>query len=289
MPNLNDKYNYVTHIRLVDQALNHGLILCRVHRVIEFNQIAWMRPCRLNTSMRMATRNDFEKGFCKLMVNSVFGKTMERVDRHQNIKFAMTENQLNHLECKPNRIRTYDFGNNSSVVELSNTQVKEHKPIYSGQAILDISKMLLYEFHYGYMVPKYRSRQHLMYNDTDSTVYEIQTKNFYTDISLDVDIWFDTSNYPPNLDRPLPKGRNKMVLSKMKDEVAGSIITKSVALRSKSCSWETLGSSTCCTKGVKHYITEGMTHADFESILLKGKQIYKDQLSFTMTGHIIMA
>ena len=119
-PNLNDKRNYVCHIRLLDQALSHGLVLCRVHRVIEFDQISWMKPnVNFNISKRTAARNDFEKDFYKLMVNSVFRRTMERADRHWNIQFAMTEDQLNHLECKPNWIRTNDFENTFATLELN--------------------------------------------------------------------------------------------------------------------------------------------------------------------------
>ena len=94
-------------------------------------------------AVRASACNDFKKDFYKLMVNSVFGKTMERVNHHQDMQFATTEDHLNCLECKPNWVY---FGNDLSMVELSCTQDKEFKPIYSGQAILDISKMLLYEF-----------------------------------------------------------------------------------------------------------------------------------------------
>ena len=109
----------------------------------------------------------------------------------------------------------------------------------------------------------------------DSTIYEIQTEDFYTDKAPDVDEWFDRSNYPSMIDRPLPTGRNKKALGKMKDEAAGSIITEFVDLRSKSYSWETLESSTRCTKGVKRHVIRGMTHADFERSLLEGEKIYR--------------
>ena len=119
-PNLNNKRNYIGHIRLLDQALFQGLILHLVHKVIEFNQIAWMKLYVVfNTAMRTAAHNDCEKDFYKLMINSVFFKMMERVDCHQNIWFVAIEGQLNHLVCKPNWIRTYDFGNDFSMVELS--------------------------------------------------------------------------------------------------------------------------------------------------------------------------
>ena len=128
----------------------------------------------------------------------------------------MPEYQLNCLGSIPNWVRTYDFGNDFSVVELSRTWVREYKPIYSGQAILDVSKMLLYKFHCGYMAAKHGSRQHLLYSDTDSMIYQIQTKDFYADKAPDINMWFDMSNYPPTIDRPLPEGHNKKVLTKMK-------------------------------------------------------------------------
>ena len=118
-----------------------------------------------------------------------------------------------------------------SIIEMNKTAVKMHKPIYLGLSILDISKILMYEFWYDYMKPKYGNKVKLCYMDTDSFIMNIKTNDFYKDIANDVDKRFDTSNY--ELNRPLPTGENKKVIGLMKDELGGKIITEFVTLRPK--------------------------------------------------------
>ena len=108
-----------------------------------------------------------------------------------------------------------------------------NKPVYLGQAILDLSKTLMYEFHYDYMRPKYGSKVKLCYMDTDSFVYEIETEDFYRDIAKDVKKRFDTSGYSKDDNRPLPIGKNKKKIGLMKDELGGKIMTEFAALRVK--------------------------------------------------------
>ena len=101
--NLHDKKNYVVHIKSLKQALNHGLILKKVHRVIQFNQKAWLKPyIDMNTEYRKKAKNDFEKDFFKLMNNAVFGKTMENVRKHRDIKLVTTDKRRNQLVSEPN-------------------------------------------------------------------------------------------------------------------------------------------------------------------------------------------
>ena len=108
-----------------------------------------------------------------------------------------------------------------------------NKPVYLGQAILDISKILMYEFWYNYIKPKYEDKARLCYMDTDSFVIYIKTEDFYEDIANDVERWFDTSNYDKNDERPLPIGKNKKVIGLFKDELGGKIMKEFVALRAK--------------------------------------------------------
>ena len=117
---------------------------------------------------------------------------------------------------------------------MGRIKVVMNKPVYLGQAILDLSKTVMYEFHYDYMTQKYsynslRSSLQLCYMDKDSLVYRIQTEEFYEDISEDVPVRFDTSGYIP--ERPLPIGLNKKVIGLMKDELGGVIMTEFIALR----------------------------------------------------------
>ena len=119
------------------------------------------------------------------------------------------------------------------IMELRKVEVKMNKPIYLGQAILDISKTLMYEFWYDYIKPKYKDKARLYYMDTDSFVMYIKTEDFYKDIASDVERWFDTSNYDEVNKRPLPIDKNKMVIGLFKDELGRKIIKKFCALRAK--------------------------------------------------------
>ena len=125
------------------------------------------------------------------------------------------------------------FSEHSMAIEMKKTIVKLTNPLYLGTSILDISKILMYEFWYDYIKPKYGDRAKLCYTDTDSFIIYIKTEDFFEDISNDVERWFDTSNYDKNDKRPLPIGKNKKVPGLFKDELGGKIMTEVVALRPK--------------------------------------------------------
>ena len=197
VPNLRDKKNYVIHIQALNQVLQHGLRLDRIHRAIEFNHLPWLKTyIDCNTQLRTAATNDFEKDFFKLMNNLVFGKTMENIRKHRNIGLVTTEEKYLRTVMKPNFKSGVLFGENLMGCEMGKIKVVMNKPIYLGQAILDLSKIVMYEFHYDYMVPKYGlEKLKLCYMDMDSLVYDIKTEDFYEDIANDVEARFDTSGY----------------------------------------------------------------------------------------------
>ena len=154
--NLSDKEKYVVQIRSLKQALNHGLILKKVHRVIQFNQKAWLKSyIDMNTELRKQAKNDFEKDFYKLMNNAVLGKTMENVSNHRHIKLVTADKRRNQLVYEPNYHTTKWFSEKLLAIEMKKTKVKMNKPIYLGLSILEISKTLMYEFWYDYTKPKY--------------------------------------------------------------------------------------------------------------------------------------
>ena len=236
--NLRNKNKYVVHIKLLKQALNHGLKLKKIHRIIEFNQEVWLKPyIETNTELRKVAKNDFEKDFFKLMNNSVFGKAVENIRKHRDIKLLTTNKRRSKLVSEPNYHRINYISEDLSINETNNTKVKMNKPIYLGLPILDISKTLMYKFWYGYMKPKYGNDVKLCYMDTDSFIMSLKTNDFYKDIVNDVDKRFDTSNYEVN--RPLPMGKNKKVIRLMKDELGGKIIMEFVTLRPKTYSYLT--------------------------------------------------
>ena len=194
--NLFNKKKYVAHINTLKQALNHGLKLEKIHRVIEFNQEAWLKPyIDMNTELRKEAKNDFEKDLFKLMNNSVFGKTMENIKNHRDIKIVKTDKKRSKLVSEPNYHTSNLISEDLSITEMKKTKVKMNKPIYVGLSILEISKTLMYEFWYDYMKPKYNDNVKLCYMDTDSFIMNIKTNDFYKDISNDVENRFDTSNY----------------------------------------------------------------------------------------------
>ena len=232
IPNLYDKKKYIIHIRALKQAIDHGLLLEKIHRCIRFRQSAWMKEyIDFNTRLRTAAKNDFEKDFYKLMNNSVFGKTMENIRNHRDIKLVNNKEKYLKTVMKPNFKSGTLLAPDLMGCEMGKIKVVMNKPVYLGQAILDLSK-IMYEFHYDYMIPKYGNRIKLCYMDTDSYVYDIKTEDFYKDIAEDVEARFDTSAYSNN--RPLPIGKNKKVIGLMKDELGGEIGSRTKSPRTKS-------------------------------------------------------
>ena len=215
--NVQNKRNYVVHRAALKQALDHGLIFKKVHRVIKFKQEAWLKPyIDMSTDLRKTAKNDF----FKLMNNSVFRKTMENVRNHRDIKIVTTNKQRKKFVSEPNHHTTKYISKDLLIIEIKNVEVKMNMPIYLGQAILDISKTLMYEFWYDCLKPKYGDIVRLCYTDTDSVVIHVKTEDFYKDIAED---WFDTSKYDKDDNRPLPIGKNKKVIGKFKDELDGRL------------------------------------------------------------------
>ena len=181
--NLFNKKKYVAHINTFKQALNHGLKFKKIHRVIEFNQEAWLKPyINMNTELRKLAKSDFEKDLFKLMNNSVFGKTMENIRKHRDIKLVTTDRKRSKLVSEPNYHTINLISEDLSIIEMKKTKVKINKPIYLGLSILEISKILMYEFWYDYMKLKYNDNVRLCYMDTDSFIMNIKTNDFYKDV-----------------------------------------------------------------------------------------------------------
>ena len=234
----------------------------------------------------MAATNDFEKDFFKLMNNSVFGKTMENIRKHRNIGLVTTEEKYLRTVMKPNFKSGVLFGENLMGCEMGKIKVVMNKPAYLGQAILDLSKIVMREFHYDYMVPKYGlEKLKLCYMDMDSLVYEIKTEDFYEDIVDDIPARFDTSGYCPN--RPLPVGLNKKVIGLMKDKLGVKIMTEFVALRPKLYSYKKLDCSEdkkC--KGIKKCVVKKtLTFEDYKTCLFISSTEYRSQLMFRSAKH----
>ena len=279
------KKKYVVHITSLKQALNYGLKLKKVHSIIEFNQEAWLKPyIDMNTKLRKLAKNDFEKDFFKLINNAVFGKTMENIRKQRDIKLT-TDKKRSKLVSEPNYHMMIYISEDLSIIEMNKTKVKMNKPIYLGLSILEISKLLMYEFWYDYMKPKYGNNVKLCYMDIDSFIMNIKTENFYKDIANVVEKRFDTSNFEVN--RPLLTGKNKKLIGLMKDELGGKTITEFVTLRPKTYSYLT---DDCKedkkAKGTKKCVIKRMIKFnDYKNCLLKDKVVLKLQQRFISKKH----
>ena len=236
IPNFYKKEKYVLHYEALKTYEKYGIKITKIHRGVVFHDSPWMKEyVDKNTKLRMQSKNDFEKDFFKLMNNSVFGKTIEDIRKRTDIKLVTTPEQARKYINKPNYKGRTTFSDNLVAIHMGKTEIYMNKHVYLGMSILDISKTLMYDFHYGYIKPKYGDKAKLLFTDTDSLMYEIETEDFYKDISPDVKTMFDTSNYPKEHPSGIETGVNKKVIGLMKDEVGGKIITKFVGVRAKNC------------------------------------------------------
>ena len=280
IPNLRDKEKYVIHYKNLIQCLDMGLKIKHIHRGIKFVESEWMKPyIEKNTNLRAKAKNNFEKDFFKLMNNSVFGKTMENIRNRVDVKLVNTKEKLIKLVAKPNFRSRKIFSENLVSVHMKKTSLTMNKPVYLGMCILELSKTIMYDFHYNYIKPKYEDKAKLLFTDTDSLMYEIKTEDFYKDISGDVKDRFDTSDYPQNHPSGIPTGINKKVLGMMKDEAAGKIIKEFVGLRAKLYSFVMDdGEETKKCKGIKKQVVESsISHEDYKTCLLTGKEQLRKQ------------
>lgn len=164
---LYDKKNYVIHYKMLQFVLQHGLILKTIHRAIQFNQSKWMKSyIDLNTELRMKATNNFEKNFYKLLSNAIYGKTMENIRSREDIRLKTYWDGrygARKLIAQPNFKRFTIFDENLVAIHMEKTNILMNKPIIIGMSVLDLSKVVMYDFHYNYMKPKYGNNVQLMY------------------------------------------------------------------------------------------------------------------------------
>lgn len=262
-----DKKNYVVHYRMLKLALRHGLVLKKVHRILSFKQSCWMKSyIDMNIELRKVAKNEFEKNFFKLLINSVFGKTMENLRLRVDIKLANRWDGkfgARMLIAKPNFKRCRIFDEELVAIELEKTSICMNKPLLIGMAVLDISKVSMYTFLYDYLKPKYGDNCTVAYTDTDSFILSVKTPNFYEDIRNDYHM-YDTSNFPyPNVYDIEQK--NKKKLGTYTDELDGNLMVEFVGLKSKCYAVRSLDQSSFKikykikkkAKGVKKSVVQG--------------------------------
>ena len=195
IPTLSNKEKYVLHYRNLQLYLSLGLKLTKIHRALEFNQSPWLKKyIDFNTEKRTNAKNAFEKNFFKLMNNSVFGKTMENIRKRVDVRLVTDEKKLSIMASKPTFKNQNIINENLTAVHKVKECLFLNRPAYVGMCILDLSKTLMYDFHYNYIKQKYNDKAKLLFTDTDSLTYEIETEDVYKDFWNDKDK-FDNSDY----------------------------------------------------------------------------------------------
>ena len=219
------------------------------------------------------------------MNNSIFGKTMENVRNHGDIKLPSSDKRRKRLVSEPNYHSHKHFSEYLMAIQVKKTREKMAKPLYLGMSILDISKTLMYEFWYDYIKSKHGDRA--KYTDTDSFVIYIKTENVFEDISNDVERLLDTSNYDKNDKKPLLISKNKRVPGLFKDELRKKISIEIFGFRTKTYGYLIDNDSNHKkAKGTKKcVIKQKLMFENYKDCLFNNKNIYKSQERFKSYYH----
>ena len=273
IPTLNNKKEYVVHYRNLQLYMDFGLKVTKVHRALKFKQSPWLKQyIDFNTNKRKEAETPFEKDSFKLMNNSIFGKTMENLRKRVDIRFVTDIDQFTRLTSKPTFVSSKIFNKNLVAVHKMKETLELNRPAYVGMCILDLSKTLVYNFHYNYIKKEYGSRVKLLFTDTDSLTYEIETEDVYKDLWKRKEL-FHNSDYPKG--SPYEFQENKKVIGKFKDELCGKIMSEFVGLRSKMYSYIMEdGKGGMTAKGIKkNVIKKDIMHEAYKKTLMNEEQM----------------
>jgi hypothetical protein len=281
IPNLNNKKNYVLHIKNLQLYLSLGMKLIKINRVLSFDQEPFLsKYIDFNTSKRAATKNDYEKDLFKLMNNSVFGKTMENVAKHIDVKLMTNEKKFVKQCSMPNFKDFRIFSEGLAAIEMNKTQVVYNKPMIVGFCILELSKVLMYDFHYNTMKKQYGDNIKLLFTDTDSLCYHVKTNDFYDDMKESMKD-YDTSDYPKN--HSCFSNVNKKVIGKFKDEANSKPIIEFCGLRAKMYTFLTEEKGKSVAKGIKKNQIKKLKMEEYKRVLFgETKEDLTHKVSFNL-------
>lgn len=283
----NDHKNYVVHGRILQFYIKHGLEITKIHKVIEYKQASWMKDyIDFNTQKRAQSKNDFEKDFFKLCNNAPFGKTMEDVRHHIDFEIVSDEKRFLRLS-KSNRIKGIHIFNPDLVgIDKIKKNVYLNKPIFVGQAILDLSKLHMFKYYYEYLKPKYGKNMSNLMTDTDSLVLHIKCNDFYKDMKDD-GFYYDMSEMK---NKDFQDNKNKKVLGKFKDEANGKPISEFIGLRAKMYSYiidNDKNEHKKC-KGIKKCnVSKNINHNMYKDALFNAKIYYEKQCLIKSEKHVL--
>ena len=224
-----NKTNYAIHYRNLQQCLELGMKLKKIHRVLKFKQKDLVKPyIDFNTQKRKKATNEADKNHFKLLNNAVYGKTMENMRKRIKIRVVKNAKDFIKYTSKSICVNWKVFEKDLAAIHEKKLSLTLNKLIYVGFTVLEISKWEMYNFHYNFMIRKFNTR--LLFTDTDSLCYELYEKNPYKKMYKCKEL-FDLSNFP--VSSKYYCSDNKKVLGKIKDEYGGKSILKFVGIKSK--------------------------------------------------------
>ena len=288
VPNLRDKQHYVVHYRNLQLYLSLGLRLAKIHSIMEFTQSSWL--CSFVdhcTANRQRASTDAEKDFWKLTVNSVFGKSMENVRKRCNISLVSEPKRALKLSAKPTFKGFKIINEHLGALKMAKGRLVLDKPIYTGFTVLEISKLIMYDFHYNRIIARYGNKAKLLFTDTDSLCYCIQTPDLYRDMEAELDV-YDTSNFDP--EHPLFSKTNEKVLGKFKSETGSKAPREFVGLRPKMYSLQISKREKpkMTAKGIKRgFVAKHVRHEQFLNTLKTKLPTQANFKAFRSTNHVV--
>ena len=279
VPTFYDKKEYVLHIRNVQLYISLGMRCIKIHRILESAVLAVGAVHRENTQLRARATSGFEKDFLKFLYNSVFGKTMENVRQRQDIRLVTDPVECLKLASRPTFQSFKIVNENLTVVKFMKSHILMNKSTYIGMCVLELSKLLMYDFHYNVINKWYGNKAKIHFTDTDSLAYSIETPNIYADMRQDIDL-YDTSDYP--CDHLLSSKRNAKVDGKFKDELNSVAALEFIGLHPKMYSLLIPDKKSKNTaKGIpKSFVKKHITHDLY-------RQCLHHEMTTTATFHTI--
>ena len=283
---LTDKFNYVTHYRCLKFYLQQGLRLAKIHRVLAFDQKAFMTPfINYCNEMRKNAKTEFESNLWKLFPNSTYGKCIENVRNRINLRLIVDKMKLTRAAAKASFKRAEIINEDLVLVETARVRVKLCKPIAVGVTILELSKLIMFDFYYNCIQPKFGQRMELCLTDTDSFICHIQSDDLHAEMA-DMRDRFDTSNF--SLTHPLYSTANKRALGKFKSETGDVIPLELCALRSKMYSLLTDTDEHKRAKGIpKFYVKRRLKHEDYLRVLNDWRPTRCEFQTFRSRRHVV--
>ena len=288
-----NKKEYVVHFKLLKFYLEMGMKISKIHRVIKYRQTnIFCKYIDDNSHKRQAATNDFTKDLYKLLNNALFGKTMENVRGRKDYKLRNTEQGGRKDTSKPQYIRTHKFSDDLLLNELLKLEVKLDKPIFIGQAVLDLSKLIMYELRYKTLTSyeqEFNGRIEVIGGDTDSLFCKITNIDLHNVLhpAMKRDGLLDTSNYP--LNHTLFSNNCKAKLGCIKDEVEGEKIVEAVLLKPKCYSMMTESglNNKKTAKGVQYCVRQALAHSTYLETYQRQLEIVRDTRRFQTKDHVV--